>query len=94
MTRHIGISPWSASGPGGFVVPRSQGVGRWQTSEDNQIHSQVTTGKLSAVSCMSSLGGEDEPQNDLAVIDLSGGLEPELLVEGPRLAVAGIVAGQ
>src|SRR5690349_22763138 len=38
--------------------------------------------------------GEAEPQHDLAVVDLSGGLEAELLVEGPGLAFAGLVASQ
>ncbi len=66
----------------------------WSASRAHHMLGQATTGRLSAVSRAGLLSGEGEPQNDLAVVDLPGGLESELLVEGPRFAVAGIVAGQ
>jgi hypothetical protein len=43
---------------------------------------------------MNSPSGEGESQNDLAIVDLPGGLEAELLVERPRFTVARLVAGQ
>jgi hypothetical protein len=42
--------------------------------------------------CASSPAGKIESQDDLAIVDLSGGLEAELLVEGPWFTIAWLVA--